>query len=220
MDQKTKPSFSVNMQAGPRTSRYGRQLPHYKGTISAPDSVIPQDIVLWSGEYQGQGGVVLTYFNGIVEPVSRSANAMTQIRARAAASEKAAPIAIGGKDGLKPIIVEDGRVVLFEAQHKDGTNIAANGKRRADVYGYWNNGGQLVQIGAYVNAQENRLASLVGKTQFPLSKEQLETTGGEMSQDDIEIMNRMADDVFAPEAHGLDAEADKKAGKRSGRSGR
>lgn len=203
MDQKTKPSFSVNMQGGPRTSRYGKQLPHYKGSITAPNSEVPQDVALWSGEYSDKDGAVLTFWNGIVEPVSRAADAMSQIRARAAAAEKAAPIAIGGKDGQKPIVVEDGRVVMFEAQHKDGTNIASNGKRRADVYGYWNNGGVLVQIGAYVNKQEGRLASLVGKTQFPISKEQLETTGGEMNQADIDAMSQLADGGFDHETEDM-----------------
>lgn len=215
MDQKTKPSFSVNMQAGPRQSRYGKQLPHYKGTITAPESGIAQDIALWSGEYTNQAGVVMTYFNGVVEPVSRSADAMVQIRARAASAEKAAPIAVGGKDGREPITVEDGRVVLFEAQHKDGTNIAANGKRRADVYGYWNNGGQLIQIGAYVSKQEGRLASLVGKTQFPLSKEQLETTGGEMDQADIDSMSRMLEERDEVVPFGEEPKAGKRA--RGGR---
>lgn len=216
MDQKTKPSFSVNMQGGPRESRYGKQLPHYKGTISAPESNIAQDIALWSGEYANKDGVALTYFNGIVEPVSRSADAMSQVRARAAASEKAAAIAIGGKDGKEPIVVEDGRVVLFEAQHKDGTNIASNGKRRADVYGYWNNGGQLVQIGAYINKQEGRLASLVGKTQFPLSKEQLETTGGEMSQAEIDSMSAMVNerDQQPEDALGFDQRPSRRRGGR------
>lgn len=193
MDQKTKPTFSVNMQGGPRTSRYGKELPHYKGTITAPETNAAQDIALWSGEYRNGSGVVLTYWNGVVEPVSRSADAMAQVRARASASEKAVPIAIGGKDGQEPVVVEDGRVVLFEAQHKDGSNVAANGKRRADVYGYWNNGGTLVQIGAYVNKREGRLASLVGKTQFLLSKEQPETTGGELTQDEIDALSRAAD---------------------------
>jgi hypothetical protein len=189
MDQKTKPSFSVNMQAGARVNRYGKATPHYKGSITAPNATTPRGVALWSGEYADKDGTVLTYWNGIVDPVSRSTDAMTQIRARAAAGQQAATISIGGKDGMKPILIEDGRIVMFEARHKDGTNIADNGKRRADVYGYWNDGGELVQIGAYVNKQEGRLASLVGKTQFPLSKEQLETNGGEMSQAEIDAMH-------------------------------
>lgn len=166
-----KPTFSVNMQAGPRTSRYGRELPHYRGTITAPGGKAAQAISLWSGSYQDAQGNALTYWNGTVDPVSREASAFDQIHARAAASTKAPAIEIGGQDGQKPLSVEDGRVILFQAKHKDG-NIAANGNRRADVYGYWNNKGVLVEIGAYVNAQEGRLASLVGKTQMPLDKQQ------------------------------------------------
>lgn len=207
MDQKPKPSFSINMQAGPRTNRYGKATPHYKGSITAPNSKQPQGVALWSGEYTDKDGTLLTYWNGIVDPVSRSADAMAQIRSRAAAAQKANPIAIGGKDGMKPITVDDGRLVMFEARHKDGSNIAANGKRRADVYGYWNNGGELVQIGGYVNKQEGRLASIVGKTQFPLSKEQLETNGGEMSQADIEAMEASYNEASFADDFGIDNRA-------------
>lgn len=219
MDQKTKPALSLNMQGGPRVSRYGKPLPHYRGYLSRPDSDIQRDAIAWSGEYTDKDGAVLTYISGQVEPVSRGMSAMDQVRARAAASEKAAPISVGGKDGQKAISIQDGHFIIFEAKHKDGSNIAANGKRRADSYGYWNDGGELIQLGAYVNAQEGRLASLVGKTQFPLSKDQLETTGGELSQDDIDAMNRTAEDGYEREAAETFGAEESKKTKRA-RSGR
>ncbi len=222
MDQNTKPLLSLHMQGGPRTSRYGKQLPHYKGYVARPDSEVKRDAIAWSGEYTDKDGVVLTYLSGQVEPVSRGMSAMDQVKARAGAAEKAPPVSIGGKDGQKPIVLEDGRFIIFEAKHKDGTNIAANGKRRADNYGYWNDGGELIQLGGYVNAQEGRLASIVGKTQFPLSKEQLETTGGEMSQSDIDAMNSLAEDGYEreAEAHGAGVlETEHKPSRRS-RGGR
>lgn len=197
--EKSKPTFSVNMQAALRVSRYGRELPHYKGYVCRPGSDVRHDVSLWSGTYTAKDGQVLTYWNGSVEPVSTHMSAKDQIQARATAAGQGRPILIGGKNGQEPIEVQSGRMVMFEAKHETG-NIADNGKRRADTYGYWNDNGELIQIGGYINARENRLASIVGKTQFPLSKEPTESLGGEMSQDDIDAMNREADMGFREES--------------------
>lgn len=179
-----RPAFSANMQFGGKTAS-GKDLPHFKGSIRAPDTDITENLALWTGTYTGKDGNALVFFTGTTG-FREGLSAMEQIHARAA--PKAKPIQIGGKDGNKPMELEDGRVVMFEAKHPDGS-LAANGNRRTDVYGYWNNHGSLVEIGAYANAQDGRLASLVGNTQYPLNRDKLhEPSREEKSQKDIDEM--------------------------------
>lgn len=179
-DPNQRPAFTANMQYGAKDNQ-----PHFKGTIRAPESDVNESLALWSGTYTDKDGSTLVFFTGntgFIEGLS----AMEQIHARAA--PKAPALTIGGKDGNKPMTLEDGRVVMFEAKHPDG-NIASNGNRRTDVYGYWNRGGVLIEVGAYANAQDGRMASLVGNTQLPFNKDKIgEPSREQMSQQEIDDM--------------------------------
>ncbi len=184
-DPDAKPGFSANMTFG------GGNRPHYDGYVSEPGSQVREDMVLWSGTYTDKDGNVMTYWNGNTT-FAKEMTAMQKIQARAA--RKGPSITIGGKDGQRPLVVEDGRILLFQAKN-DGTNIADNGKRRTDVYGYWNKGGKLIVIGSWINDQEGRGPSMVGNTQWPLEKDFNgdPSHGAAMSQDDINRMHADAE---------------------------
>ncbi len=183
-DPNAKPGFSANMTFG------GGNRPHFDGYISEPGSEVRENMVLWSGTYTDNNGEVLSYWNGNTT-FADGMTAMEKIQARAA--RKAPAITIGGKDGSKPLVIEDGRILMYQAK-RDGSNIAGNGKRRTDTYGYWNKGGRLVVIGGWINDQEGRGPSIVGNTQWPLEKDLSgePSHGAAMSQDDINRMHEMA----------------------------
>lgn len=198
-DPNAKPGFSANMTFG------GGNRPHFDGYICEPGSQARENMVLWSGTYTDRNGQVLTYWNGNTT-FADGMTAMQKIQARAA--RKAPSITIGGKDGQKPLVIEDGRILMYEAKH-EGSNVAANGKRRTDCYGYWNKGGKLVVIGGWINDQEGRGPSIVGNTQWPLEKDfnGEPSHGAAMSQEDIDRMHQAADrgqEGGEPDTHLMD----------------
>ncbi len=183
-DPNAKPGFSANMTFG------GGNRPHFDGYICEPGSQVRENIVLWSGTYTDRNGQLLTYWNGNTT-FADGMTAMQKIQARAA--RKGPSITIGGKDGREPLVIEDGRILMYEAKHEKG-NLADNGKRRTDAYGYWNKGGKLIMIGNWINDQDGRV-SMVGNTQWPLEKDFNgdPSHGAAMSQDDINRMHADAE---------------------------
>ncbi len=206
-DPNAKPGFSANMTFG------GGNRPHFDGYISEPGSEVRENMVLWSGTYTDKNGEVLTYWNGNTT-FADGMTAMEKIQARAA--RKAPDITIGGKNGSKSLTIEDGRILMYQAK-RDGSNIAENGKRRTDSYGYWNKGGKLIVIGGWINDQEGRGPSIVGNTQWPLEKELSgePRQDGAMSQDDINRMHEMTESARHAETHADRMDQSNRAKKRA-----
>lgn len=163
---KTKPTFSINMIANPGVSRTGVARPNFRGTVAAPDQEQRLfDIALWTGKFiDPKTGEELIVLNGHVTSFSREDDAMSQMRDSASSNE-------GPAIEVNNIKLEPGKMVLFQAKHEDG-NIAENGKRRTDFYGYWNNNGKRIDIGGWANKNKDGRVSVVGRSQFPMSKEQ------------------------------------------------
>lgn len=162
---KTKPTFSINMIANPGTSRTGAARPNFRGTVAAPDQEQRHfDIALWAGTFNDpKTGEDLVVLNGHVTSFSRDDDAMSQMRDAASATG-------GPAIEINNIKLEAGKIVLFQAKHENG-NIADNGKRRSDFYGYWNNNGKRVDIGGWANKGKDGRVSVVGRSQVPMSQE-------------------------------------------------
>lgn len=167
MNQQAKGNFTANMIANAGSGRYGKARPNVRGQISAPGTDRVQAVSLWTTAYTDKDtGEVLIGMNGQVDPVSRADSALDQFKAHANGNAEGPVISINN------IELETGKLVIFQSKHKDG-NTAANGNLRSDFYGYWNNGGQLVQIGIWAKKNEqNQTAFLGGSTQYPLPGKQ------------------------------------------------
>lgn len=158
MAQNPKPTFSVNIDPNPGKTQAGKSRPHGKGFIANPNTPERlQDIQLWSSTYTTKDGDILVSFTGTVDPYTRADSGFTKLHA-SNTSLSAPAVEVNG------IKIEASRVVLFQAQHNEG-NRAENGKRRADLYGYWNDNGTIIDVGAWTNDFEDGRFSAVGKTQ-------------------------------------------------------
>jgi hypothetical protein len=222
--QQVKGNFTANMiKAG--ESRYGKRRPNVRGFISVPGTERLQPVSLWTNEYADkQTGEMLMGMNGNVDGVSRSDSAMDQLRAHARGAS-GPTILVDRIKGKEPIELEDGKIVIFQSKHKDGQQKAANGNLRSDFYGYWNNSGQLVEIGVWLHKKNDlSQAFLGGATQFPLpGKEATQPDFGTMSHDDLDRMERdhvamdAGHDASVDFAGDFESESEAKKGKRSGR---
>lgn len=176
------PSFFVFTQAGPRSRRYG---PTYRGSIAAPEMAVSRAVSLWFGTYADAAAAKLTCWQGTVEAACQQTSANAPVGASAANAIKIVPIKIPGGNDAKALTLKEGRVILFAAEHTHG-RIAANGNRRADVFGYWNNNGVLIHIGAY--AHDGCRTTLVGKTRLALQSDQ-DAADMTFDGDEIEAIN-------------------------------
>lgn len=187
--QRAKGNFTANMIKAGET-RYGKRRPNVRGLISVPGTDRLQSVSLWTNEYADkQTGEMMMGMNGNVDGASRSDSAMDQLRAHARGST-GPTILVDRIKGKEAIELEDGKIVIFQSKHKDGQQKAANGNLRSDFYGYWNNNGQLVEIGIWLHKnKDTNQAFLGGGTQFPLpGKEATQPDFGTMSQDDLDQM--------------------------------
>lgn len=180
--QKPKPTFSVNLNPNPGLTRFGKRRPNGKGWIAKPGEPDRHfDVTVWASTFVNKDGVELLAYTGNVEPYARSDRGVDKMRA--GANTGAGPAV--EVNGMK---IEDGRIAIFEAVHADG-NIADNGKRRADFYGYWNDKGTIVDIGGWANDFEDGRTSVVGGTQPHYEK----PIGMEASPEDIADMRSSAE---------------------------
>lgn len=169
------PTFSVNFNPTPGTNRYGKNRPHGKGLIANPETPdCLQNITLWATTFNNKDGAILNAFTGSVAPFARDDRGMDKLRNATDAAQYPA-IDVNG------ISLESNRVVMFEALHAQG-NVAENGKRRADIYGYWNDKGKLIDIGAWTNDFEDGRFSAVGRTQphFEKAASSIEASSDEL----------------------------------------
>jgi len=191
MQKQTPPTFSVNLNPNPGLTRYGKRRPNGKGWIAKPGQPDRKfNVSLWASTFVNKDGVELLAYNGNVDAFSRTDRGLD--KQRAGANAGAGPsVEVNGME------VQDGRVVLFEALHAEGY-IAENGNRRADFYGYWNDKGQIVDIGGWANDFEDERGgtrtSVVGGTQ-PHYENPLDVTA---SQDEIDAMRSTAEQAEEP----------------------
>lgn len=191
-------NFIANM-VNPGKSRQGKSRPNVRGAISAPGSDRELKISLWTNEYPDADGKMMMGMNGNVDSVSRDDSPMDQFRSHARGA--AGPtVKIDRIPGKPPIELEDGKIAIFQSKNKDGQQ-AANGNLRTDFYGFWNDGGKLVEIGAWLyKNKETGQAFLGGATQHPIKgREQGAPDFGTMSRDDLERMQANATDLEQPE---------------------
>lgn len=209
--QKPEPTFSVNLNANPGTTRFGKRRPNGKGWIAKPDEPDRKfNVSLWASTFINKDGVELLAYNGNVEAFARTDRGVDKMRA--GASTGSGPTV--EVNGMK---IDDGRMVLFEAVHAEG-NIADNGKRRADFYGYWNDKGVLRDIGGWSNDFEDGRTSVVGSTQ-PHYEKPVEMAA---SPEDIASMRSTAEPAEEhPFGHGSEnpAPAEDATSRRRGRRG-
>lgn len=186
MDEQLKGNFTANIIPNAGASRFGKRRPDVRGNITAPGSDRVQTVSLWTTEYPDKStGEMLIGMNGQVDSVSRTDSAMEQIKAHAGRGT-------GPSVAVNNIDLEAGKIVIFQSKHKDG-NTAPNGNLRSDFYGYWNNNGQLVQIGIWAKKNElNQTAFLGGSTQFPLPGKEASATPDFGTISDAELANMAA----------------------------
>ncbi|MCV0371768.1 hypothetical protein [Filomicrobium sp.] len=164
MDQ-TIPTFSANLYPKKRTNRNGKSLPNLKGYVAAHDNPDRQfNVAGWSTSFTNAKGVILTAYNGQVEPFARSDSARDKMRA-------------GAEDNIGPAVevngmkLESGRFVLFESELPNG-ELTEEGFRRADIYGWWNDKGVIRDISGWTNQHEGGRLSVVGSVQKHWEREQ------------------------------------------------
>lgn len=209
--QKPAPTFSVNLNPNPGLTRYGKRRPNAKGWIAKPGQLDRKfNTTLWATTFTNKDGVELLAYTGTVDPYAREDRGVDKMRAGAnAGSGPAVDI-----NGMK---LEDGRVVFFEAVHPEG-NIAENGLRRADFYGFWNDKGTIIDFGGWANDFEDGRTSIVGSTQPHYEK----PAGMEALPEDIANMRARAEPA-EEQAFGRDSEnpapAEDASARRRGRRG-
>jgi len=240
MDQKTKPGLSLNMIANPGKGARGGDLPDTRGYVCLPEDLDRRfNAALYTNTYvDKKTGEERLYWKGKVEAFARSDSPADKFRANSARRAREAEAFRNGTapqsyDVTLPsggTLEEDGILVFDKLPEHKGK--AANGNNKTDTYGWWNHQGKLIELGGHM-PEKGRTASIVGRTQHPLTNEQRIAMGykplGEQSDtfaplSDSEL-DQMAHDMesYSPE-HGtlgdetLDHE-DKKSGKRS-RAGR
>jgi hypothetical protein len=180
--QKPEPTFSVNLNPNPGTTRYGKRRPNGKGWIAKPGQPDRKfNVSVWASTFVNKDGVELLAYNGNVEAYARTDRGVDKQRAGANAGT-------GPTVDVNGMEVQDGRIVFFEAVHAEG-NIAENGKRRADFYGYWNDKGTIVDLGGWANDFEEGRTSVVGGTQLHYEK----PLDMEASPEDIASMHSVAE---------------------------
>lgn len=185
--QKPEPTFSVNLNPNPGTTRYGKRRPNGKGWIAKPGQPDRKfNVSVWASTFTNKDGVELLAYNGNVDPYARTDRGVDKQRAGANAGSGPA-VEVNGMQ------VQDGRIVFFEAVHAEG-NMAENGKRRADFYGYWNDKGTIIDLGGWANDFEDGRTSVVGGTQPHYEK----PLGMEASSDEIDAMRRSAEPAEDP----------------------
>jgi hypothetical protein len=247
MDQKTKPGLSLNMIANPGKGFRGGDLPDVRGYVCKPDDIERRyNVALYTNTYADKKtGEERLYWKGKAEPFARSDSAADKFRANSARRAREAEAFRNGtapqsRDVTLPgggTLEEDG-ILIFDklSEHK---GKAANGNNKTDTYGWWNHQGVLIEIGGHM-PEKGRTASIVGRTQYPLTNEQRVSMGykplaaqGDIQQDDsfspisdaeLEQMARDAEtrDVDAGDLSGdtvIGFGEEKKPGKR-GRAGR
>jgi hypothetical protein len=156
--EQSKPTFSVNLNPNPGLNRYGNRRPHGKGWIAKPGEPDRKfNVTLWATTFTNKDGVELLAYNGNVDAYARTDRGADKMRAGVNAGT-------GPTVEVNGMKIDDGRCVLFEAVHAEG-NIAENGNRRADLYGYWNDKGVIHDIGGWSNDFEDGRTSVVGSTQ-------------------------------------------------------
>jgi hypothetical protein len=180
--QKPEPTFSVNLNANPGTTRFGKRRPNGKGWIAKPGQPERKfNVSVWASTFVNKDGVELLAYNGNVDPYARTDRGVDKMRAGANAGTGPS-IEVNGME------IQDGRIVFFEAVHAEG-NIAENGKRRADFYGYWNDKGTLIDVGGWSNDFEDGRTSVVGGTQPHFEK----PVDMQASPDEIDAMRSTAE---------------------------
>lgn len=209
MQQQTPPTFSVNLNPNPGRTRYGKRRPNGKGWIAKPGQPDRKfNVSLWSSTFINKDGVELLAYNGNVDSYARTDRGVDKMRAGANAGN-------GPTVEVNGMTIEDGRIVVFEAVHAEG-NIAENGKRRADFYGYWNDKGEIIDLGGWSNDFEDGRTSVVGGTQPHYEK----PIDMEASPDEIEALHRTAEPAEEP-SFGHDSEnpapAEEQPSRRRGR---
>lgn len=210
--QKPAPTFSVNLNPNPGLTRYGKRRPNGKGWIAKPSEPDRKfNTTLWASTFVNKDGVELLAYTGNVDPYARSDRGVDKMRAGATAGT-------GPSVEVNGMELKDGRIVVFEAVHAEG-NIADNGKRRADVYGYWNDKGTLIDVGGWLNDFEDGRTSVVGSTQPHYEK----PLNMEASPDEIANMHSSAEPAEEhPFGHDSETPApteDQASSRRRGRRG-
>ena len=180
--QKPEPTFSVNLNPNPGTTRYGKRRPNGKGWIAKPGQPDRKfNVSVWASTFVNKDGVELLAYNGNVDPYARTDRGVDKMRAGANAGN-------GPTVEVNGMKIEDGRIVIFEAVHAEG-NIAENGLRRADFYGCWNDKGTIIDVGGWANDFEDGRTSVVGGTQRHYEK----PLDMEASLEDIANMQKTAE---------------------------
>lgn len=211
--QNNAPTFSVNLNPNPGTTRFGKRRPNGKGWIAKPGQPERKfNVSLWSSTFMNKDGVELLVYTGNVEAYARTDRGVDKMRAGAKAGN-------GPDVVVNGMTIEDGRVVIFEAVHAEG-KIAGNGKRRADFYGCWNDKGTIIDVGGWANDFEDGRTSIVGGTQPHYEKPmEMEASGAE-----IDAMHANAepaeDQIFAHESENpAPVEEQSSSRRRGGRRG-
>lgn len=210
--QKKEPTFSVNLNPTPGTTRYGKRRPNGKGWIAKPDQPDRKfNVSLWASTFVNKDGVELLAYNGSVESFARTDRGVDKMRAGAHAGK-------GPDVDVNGMKIENGRIVIFETVHDKG-NIAENGKRRADFYGYWNDKGNIIDLGGWANDFEDGRTSVVGGTQ-PHYEKPLDM---QLSSDEIDAMRSSAEPAeeqsFGHVSENPAPEEDQTSSRRRGRRG-
>lgn len=189
--EQSKPTFSVNLNPNPGLTRFGKRRPNGKGWIAKPGEPDRKfNVTVWASTFTNKDGVELLAYTGSVDPYARTDRGVDKMRAGANAGA-------GPSVEVNGMTLEDGRIALFEAEHAQG-NIADNGLRRADFYGYWNEKGVIRDIGGWSNDFEDGRTSVVGSTQ-PHYEKPVEM---QASPDDIAGMHSSAEPAEqSPFAH-------------------
>lgn len=206
MDQPVKPvqgDFTANFLPNAGKSRYGKRRPNIRCNMTVPGTNRELRLSGWTNGYESSAvdgnGVIdentkleMLGANGSIETVSRSDSPMDQMRA--VTHGKSGPtIYVDRIPGKDPIVLDDGKWVIFQSKHKDGP-IALNGERRAEFYGFVNNGGQLIELSLWLHKnKETGFAFLGGSTQFPLPGKEARRSLTEATMSDAELEKRHAD---------------------------
>lgn len=179
MDQKTKPGLSLNMIANPGKGFRGGDLPDLRGYVCAPEDLDRRfNAALYTNTYNDKKtGEERLYWKGKVEPFARNDTPADKFRANSARRAREAEAFRNGTP-LQSMEVtlpsggtlEENGILIFDklSEHK---GKAANGNNKTDTYGWWNHQGKLIELGGHM-PEKGRTASIVGRTQNPLTNEE------------------------------------------------